>query len=173
VRYKSAPIFQQALTDQIRNEARRSNQDHQWLRQLIAFERLLARLTEFAAEGWILKGGLALDIRLGSRARTTKDMDLAWRDTQEAAEAAFRKIEQHRSDDYFGFQIARTTLLDEADVGGTVRYLVHCQIGGHRYASFHLDVNFDGPILGAPDDLSGPSLLAFSNILPITYRWSD
>lgn len=47
------------------------------LRRQVAFERLLVRL---AADGdtWILKGGLALELRLANQCRSTKDLDLTW-----------------------------------------------------------------------------------------------
>lgn len=31
-----------------------------------------------APEGWLLKGGFALELRLGDMARTTKDIDVDW-----------------------------------------------------------------------------------------------
>ncbi len=48
------------------------------LRKRVAFERLLARLQAVAPDAWALKGGFALELRLGAGARTTKDMDLDW-----------------------------------------------------------------------------------------------
>ena len=77
MRYRSAAAFRQALGDQIRREARTANLPAQWLWKVIAFERMLARLVERAPGAWILKGGFALDLRLGNRARTTRDVDLA------------------------------------------------------------------------------------------------
>lgn len=46
------------------------------LRKMVSFERLLARLVSGKEEVWILKGGFALELRLGIRARTTNDLDL-------------------------------------------------------------------------------------------------
>jgi len=39
------------------------------LRKSVAFDRLLARLFTVAPDRWVLKGGLALDYRLGTKAR--------------------------------------------------------------------------------------------------------
>jgi predicted nucleotidyltransferase component of viral defense system len=86
------------------------------LRKLVAFEQLLARLLAAAPDRWILKGGLALDFRLGDRARTTVDMDLARQDDDAAADADFRAAQAADLGDYFAFEIARTGLLDAADV---------------------------------------------------------
>ncbi len=44
------------------------------LRRHFAFQRILVRLS--ADETWVLKGGFALEVRLGLQARATKDLDL-------------------------------------------------------------------------------------------------
>ena len=41
-----------------------------------AFERLLVRLELGAPGRWVVKGGMALEMRLGDRARSTRDLDL-------------------------------------------------------------------------------------------------
>ncbi len=46
------------------------------LRKMVAFDRFLARLAISNPDKWILKGGLAFQLRLGERARTTKDIDM-------------------------------------------------------------------------------------------------
>lgn len=77
MRYASAAAFRAAL------ETRLSTQQTAAvgltrLRKRVVFERLLARLQSVAADAWVLKGGFALELRLGERARTTKDMDIDW-----------------------------------------------------------------------------------------------
>jgi hypothetical protein len=44
---------------------------------MVAFDRFLARLATKEPEAWIVKGGFALQLRLGERARTTKDIDVS------------------------------------------------------------------------------------------------
>ncbi|TCO58644.1 nucleotidyl transferase AbiEii/AbiGii toxin family protein [Actinocrispum wychmicini] len=47
------------------------------LRRQVAFERLLIRLANHEEPpGWVLKGGLALELRLTNECRATKDADL-------------------------------------------------------------------------------------------------
>jgi hypothetical protein len=92
MRYGSAAAFRTAL------EARLKAQQGDGvgisrLRKRVVFERLLARLEAVAPEGWYLKGGFALELRLGGMARTTKDVDIDWAMGEEAAasmERAFR-----------------------------------------------------------------------------------
>src|SRR6266508_2022514 len=58
------------------------------LRRRATFERLLIRLEHAMPGQWVLKGGMALEVRLGDRARSTRDLDLAvragWRFTIDA-----------------------------------------------------------------------------------------
>ena len=48
------------------------------------------RLERSAPGQWVLKGGMALEVRFGDRARATKDLDLAFRERE-----AGRKIEKY------------------------------------------------------------------------------
>jgi hypothetical protein len=135
------------------------------LRKLVAFERLLARLL-VAPDRWVLKGGLALDFRLGDRARATVDMDLGRHDDEAAASADFDAALQADLGDYFGFDMVRTVKLDEADVAGAVRYRVRASLAGRRFEDFVVDVGFSEP-LAEPDEVIGPDLLAFADLPPI------
>jgi hypothetical protein len=83
------------------------------------FDRLLARLVVVAPNRWVLKGALALDFRLGDRTRTTKDMDLAREDDEEAATADFISAQAVDLGDFFVFDIQKTRSLGEA-VGGAL-----------------------------------------------------
>ncbi|MBA2520127.1 MAG: hypothetical protein H0V24_10700 [Chloroflexia bacterium] len=47
------------------------------LRKMVVRDRLLARLLHAAPDRWIVKGGVALDLRLGVLAKSTKDLDVA------------------------------------------------------------------------------------------------
>lgn len=43
------------------------------------YERIIVRLDLAEPGTWVVKGGLALDVRMGSRARTSMDLDLGLR----------------------------------------------------------------------------------------------
>jgi hypothetical protein len=64
----------ESLTQRIRNAAMNEGVPPLRLRNRVAFQRVLARLA--VGDGWVLKGGFSLEMRLGLRARTTKDLDL-------------------------------------------------------------------------------------------------
>lgn len=77
MRYANSVAFRAALEQRLLNRSRETGESLVRLRKTVVFERLLARLVVVAPNRWVLKGALALDFRLGARARTTKDMDLA------------------------------------------------------------------------------------------------
>jgi len=76
VRYKTGAAFRQALGTRIKSISKESGMPLNRLRKLVAFDRFLARLVHDQPDDWVLKGGFALQLRLGERARTTKDIDL-------------------------------------------------------------------------------------------------
>jgi hypothetical protein len=85
VKYETAEAFRTALEQRLKNEAQATGMALIRLRKRVAFERFLARLATSASSGWVLKGAFALELRLGLRARTTKDIDLGRADGEAAA----------------------------------------------------------------------------------------
>ena len=76
MKYATGTDFRRALETRLRTQSQRDGVPLARLRKFVAFDRLLARLLHAEPENWVLKGGLALQLRLGERARTTKDMDV-------------------------------------------------------------------------------------------------
>jgi Nucleotidyl transferase AbiEii toxin, Type IV TA system len=74
VKYKTAAAFRRALDDRLR-ESVQPGEDLARLQRRAAYERVLARMFKPTHSPWVLKGGYALELRLGSRARATKDLD--------------------------------------------------------------------------------------------------
>lgn len=73
--YATPPAFKQALEARLRAEAERRGMALQRVRQLVVFDRMLARMIDVLGDAMILKGGVALEFRL-ERARATKDIDV-------------------------------------------------------------------------------------------------
>jgi Nucleotidyl transferase AbiEii toxin, Type IV TA system len=67
-----------------------------------------ARTSE--SSGWLLKGAFALELRLGLRARTTKDIDLGRADDEEAATEHLEAATHVDLGDFFVFEARRTPL---------------------------------------------------------------
>jgi hypothetical protein len=79
MKYRDAPSFRQALEQRLKDQAGGDGAYLARMRKRIAFDRLLARLAVVAHGRWLLKGGFTLDLRLSTRARSTKDVDIEWR----------------------------------------------------------------------------------------------
>ena len=71
--YRTGTDFRRALEDRLLAQSNRTSGSLVRLRKLVAFDRFLARLVQAQPGAWMLKGGLALQLRMGSHARTTKD----------------------------------------------------------------------------------------------------
>ncbi len=73
-RYATPLAFKQALEQRIKSSST-TGADFARRRQLLVFDRFLARVVSVVGDAVTLKGGLVLEMRL-VRARTTKDVDL-------------------------------------------------------------------------------------------------
>jgi hypothetical protein len=94
-------------------------------------------------------------------------MDLARQDDQDAAAADFAAAQRAEIGDHFSFEIARTALLDDADVAGAVRVRVRASLAGRRFEDFVVDVGFADPPVDEPDEVIGPDVLAFAGLSPL------
>lgn len=74
IRYATAAAFKQAVETRLRSSSS-SGVDFARRRQLLVFDRFLARITRELGDSVILKGGVAVELRV-ERGRTTKDIDL-------------------------------------------------------------------------------------------------
>lgn len=110
MRYASAAAFRQALKAGLAALSRDGGASLVRLRKSVAFDRLLARLFAVAPDRWVLKGGLALDYRLGNRARVTMDVDLAGPDGEDATTADLLAVQELDLGDHFSFAIAGSGL---------------------------------------------------------------
>jgi len=72
--YASPEAFKQALEQRLRASSK-SGAAFGRRRQILVFERFLARVVAVLGDAVTLKGGLVLELRI-ARARTTKDVDL-------------------------------------------------------------------------------------------------
>src|ERR1039457_340638 len=76
--YKTAVDLRRAIEARLKIDAETKGTDYGRLRRIVVFDRIAARLS-VSDLGWVLKGGTALEFRLGLRARATKDLDLVLR----------------------------------------------------------------------------------------------
>jgi hypothetical protein len=168
VRYTDASAFRMALEQRLKDAAGDDGARLARDRKRIAFDRLLARLAATGPDRWLLKGGLALELRLHDRARATKDVDLEWHADGEEPLDTLIDAAEHDAGDYFTFQVERTGPPPER-LGGSQRFRVSAALAGRPFEQhFLLDI--------APRDdadretvhLTTSNLLAFAGIEPVT-----
>ena len=136
------------------------------MRKLIAFDRLLARLLYTEPEAWVLKGGLALQLRLGQRARTTKDMDVMWRLSAADLHQLLTHAASQDINDWFRFVVERTQAEEDLLLGGGKRFYVRALLDSRPFESFHVDVGIGDPMIEPVQLLPMPALLDFAGIAP-------
>ena len=164
MRYRTPEAFRAALDQRLKNEAAASGVALMRLRKRVAFERFLARLAATGPAGWMLKGAFALDVRLGLRTRTTKDIDLAGANDEEAATERLNAAAAIDLGDFFSFDASRTPALDAAAGFRAVRYTVRAELAGRRFEQFPVDVALGEPSPSQTEKLRAPGLLAFAEV---------
>lgn len=175
--YSTANAFRTALEDRINRMAREQGLDHRRLRNQVAFERFLAHL--FAGQSdpvWLLKGGFAFELRLGGRARATRDLDLAISSPAQLAPPDERQVAgiierlQQIVDrdlgDWFLFRLSEPIKDLTAPPYGGGKVLVTALLAQRTFAKFHLDLGLGDVVLSAPEWVSGSEFLAFAGISP-------
>ena len=105
MRYSSGAAFRRALEDHLRARSLQTGVPLARLRKMVAFDRLLARLIQHHPKIWVLKGGLALQLRIGEHARTTKDIDLLVLDHQQDVLRTIRNAGSLDLGDWFEFEV--------------------------------------------------------------------
>jgi len=170
VKYRTAAAFRRALEDRLRERSIETNVPLVRLRKMIAFDRFLARIARRVEEAWIIKGGFALQLRLGAAARTTKDIDasVAQQLRPEQALAHLRKTAEIAQVDWFEFEIGEPVEAATGAPKGGLRFPVRSLLDGRTFESFQLDLGQGDAILEEPEMLACPALLAFADIEPAT-----
>jgi hypothetical protein len=167
MRYATAAAFRQALDDRLKSEAVRTGLPLARLRKQVAFELFLRRLVAVAPDRFVLKGALALELRLRATTRPTRDIDLGRDDNEQRAIEDITAAQQLQLDDFFTFIAIRTDELDTADEFAAVRFHLTAQLAGRTFEQFTLDIGFTDTIPARPDPIRTSDLLAFAGIDPI------
>jgi hypothetical protein len=142
------------------------------LRRRVLFERIVTRLHRAEPGLWVLKGGMALEVRLGGSARATKDIDVGLRvGVSDAADLRDRLIADLALDivgDRFVLQVGEPAQLLE-DAGGDLTWRVHvtASLADKHFGAIKLDVSPRAHELNNTDRLPLPNSLAFAG-LPTT-----
>jgi predicted nucleotidyltransferase component of viral defense system len=164
MRYRTPEAFRAALDQRLKNEAATAGVALVRLRKRVAFERFLARLSAAEPKGWVLTGAFALDLRLGLQTRSTKDIDLARADDEQAATEHLSAASAIDLGDFFDFDVRRTGGLDPVAGFRAVRYSIRAELAGRRFEQFPVDVALGEHSQDHAQRLRAPDLLAFAEI---------
>lgn len=170
-RYESDSAFGVALETRLAVQSRETRVDLNRLRRRVVFERILTRLEQSDPGRWVLKGGMALEVRWRDRARATRDLDLAARDdltdAQELRLALATPLGTDADGDRFRFVVgaARTLRTDEAGRPGW-RFNVEATLAGRNFASVTVDVVVRPDEVTRTERVRLQGLLAFDGIDP-------
>ena len=144
MKYKTAAAFRHALEERLRQESLSGGAPLARLRKMVAFDRFLARVIGKQPDAWIVKGGFALQLRLGERARTTKDIDVSavnpW--THDQTIAHLRAAVSLELGDWFEFEVGEPAEAATGAPGRGFRFPIRCLLDGRRFETFHLDVGY-------------------------------
>ena len=143
--YATPAAFRVAVEARLRERARGLGVPAYVVRRQAALERLLVRLMRVAPESWALKGGLALETRLGARARVSIDIDADHVRGAGAARADLQRAAIEDAGDHFGFAVVGSEELRDAGVGLAVRYKLEGALAGRPFEPLQVDVTIAPP----------------------------
>lgn len=158
-----------SLDARLQHLAAERGQDVNRLRRQLVFQRVLRRVDDT----WVLKGGYLLEARLGTRARATKDLDLALREPiHDPADALADALMNDIDGDGFVFQVsgARPHRADAELLGGPgVRLTVTAMLAGRPFAQIRVDVVArPGEIVDGTEKVALPVVVAEPEWRPVT-----
>ncbi|MEM9461572.1 MAG: nucleotidyl transferase AbiEii/AbiGii toxin family protein [Myxococcota bacterium] len=170
--FKTPNAFKASVEQRLKAEAK-TGRDLGRLRQLLVFDRFIARLIDEFGDAIVLKGGLALELRL-QRARTTKDIDIGASGDPKQMLDRFQRAGRLDLHDFMVFEVRRhkypTILTERAKYEG-LRFRVECKIAGKIYGNaFPMDIGIGDPMLGDPEEVVAPDRLRFAGIAPPRVR---
>jgi hypothetical protein len=171
--YSSPEAFKQALEQRLRTTAK-TGVEFARKRQLLVFDRFLARIAAVLGDAATLKGGLVLELRL-ERARTTKDVDLRMTGSPNDILAKLQEAARRDLGDFMTFEVGPDDDHPEIQNDGMqydgLRFRAECKLAGKLYGQpFGVDVAFGDPILGEPEVVMAEDVLGFAGIAPPTLR---
>lgn len=171
--YATPHAFKQALEKRLRDSVA-TGAELGRRRQLLVFDRFLARVVAVLGDAVTLKGGLVLELRL-RRARTTKDVDLRLTGSPDRLLERLQEAGRRALGDFMSFEVQPDVHHPEIDNEGMkyegLRFRAECKLSGKLYGRrFGVDVAFGDPIVGEPERVVAEDMLAFAGVEPPAVR---
>jgi Nucleotidyl transferase AbiEii toxin, Type IV TA system len=170
MRYKTALDFRRALTHRHNEQARKTGTGVNDLHKRVAFERFLARLFQTGDERWVLKGGYALELRLGGKARATVDIDLnVPPPPEDDLLEVLRTAADHDLGDFFRFAITPSPQPLKGPPMGGSRFMVDAILADKTFVKFAIDVGQGDVLLNPVEWLDGQVNLEFAGLPAVKF----
>jgi len=170
--YETPDAFRQALEARLRQRLQKTGEPLERMRKRLVFERCMVRLQKKSDSPWVVKGGFALELRMGMRARMTKDLDLGvdpgyfGGKKLSSAEVAqkLREDMDGEGDDGFVFVVSEGE--EQLQIPGVqaFRFSVEARLAGRRFETIRVDVGVGDPLVLPLAELKGSDLLSFAEI---------
>lgn len=178
MRYGTPKAFRTALEDRLKARSSETGVGLDRLRRGVLFERIVVRLDAAEPGQWVLKGGMALEVRLRAAARLTKDIDVGLRaEVADDASLRDRLVEALSADpdgDRFELAVGSVSrLMEDGQARPTWRAGIAASLAGKPFGGVHLDVSPRGDELDSTEALRLPDSLAFAGIEPRTIEVID
>ncbi len=179
MRYNTPAAFRQAFEERLRQRTRETGEPLIRMRKRIVFERCMARLQKKPDSPWVVKGGFALELRLGMRARMTKDLDLGVdlgyfvRHIHRSGDVAqkLRNDLDESAEDNFTFQVPSRGEHALAIPGvQAYRFTIETRLDGRAFETINVDIGMGDPLIPPFDELNGSDLLSFADIPVVIIR---
>lgn len=173
-RYEQPFAYRRAVEDRLRKDVARTGRPLNRARQLFLFERLLARAFNAFGDRLVLKGGLALELRV-ARARTTKDVDLRLVGSTDDLLTKLQHAGRLDVGDWLTFLVVpdpeHPVIEGEGAFYSGQRFRARAELGGSRYGDpFGLDLGVADVLVEPPEVIPGSSFLEFIGVPTPTLR---
>ncbi len=179
MQYQTDTAFRTALEERLRRRAEQDGEPILRVRKRVVFERCMVRLQQDETSPWVLKGGFALELRLGNTARMTKDLDLtadlgffgAEPVTVTKLSDRMREDLRKDNDDRFVFRLTEGSE-EELPTQGvkSYRFAVEARLDGRTFERITVDIGVGDPLIPPLEDVKGSDLLSFAEISVPTIR---
>ena len=168
--YDTPNAFRMALEQRLLSRSHATGVALDRLRRRVIFERILARLQRAEPGRWVLKGGMALEVRLRDNARLTKDIDLGLRDEVLDADELRDRLVEALGEDPDGDRFVLTvgppkTMVEDGSGLPTWRVKVKAELAGKLFGRIQVDVSPRVAELSQTDLVQLPNSLQFAEVM--------
>ena len=168
--YNTPNAFRMALEQRLLSRSHATGVALDRLRRRVIFERIVARLQRAEPGRWVLKGGMALEVRLRDNARLTKDIDLGLRDEVLDADELRDRLVEALGEDPDGDRFVLTvgppkTMVEDGSGLPTWRVKVKAELAGKLFGRIQVDVSPRLAELSQTDLVQLPNSLEFAEVM--------